>query len=176
MLFIISPLLVVVSIAVRLSSPGPILFTQMRPGLHGKPFRILKFRTMFIGSEKMEKGKEVSLKDPRISALGRILRRTKIDELPQLINVLKGDMSLVGPRPERMESLSDYDEEIWKRLEMKPGMTGLAQISGNIYLDVSERYKLDIRYVENFSLILDFKIIFKTIGVVIFGEEKYKER
>ena len=98
------------------------------------------------------KGKEVFLDDDRITQVGRFLRRTKIDELPQLINVVRGEMSLVGPRPERIASLQEYDDEIAKRLHMRPGMTGLAQVSGNIYLDLTERYKLDVHYVENFSL------------------------
>jgi len=125
------------------------------------------------GSEKMIKGKEVMLDDDRITSIGRFLRRTKIDEIPQVLNVLKGEMSLVGPRPERIASLEDYDDEISKRLNMRPGMTGLAQVSGNIYLNLQDRYKLDVYYVENFSLWLDIKIIFRTIGVVIFGEERY---
>lgn len=121
----------------------------------------------------MVKGQEVMLDDERITPIGRFLRRTKIDEVPQLLNVLKGEMSIVGPRPERIDSLADYTEEIAKRLNMRPGLTGLAQVSGNIYIPLEERYKFDVYYVENFSLWLDLKIIIRTIGVVIFGEDKY---
>lgn len=121
----------------------------------------------------MIKGKEVMPDDNRITPIGRFLRRTKIDEIPQLLNVLKGEMSLVGPRPERISSLEDYDDETWKRLTVRPGMTGLAQVSGNIYLDLQERYKYDVYYVENFSLWLDIRIIIRTIGVIVLGEEKF---
>ena len=125
------------------------------------------------GSEKMVKGVEVMADDDRVTSIGRFLRRSKLDEVPQCLNVLRGEMSLIGPRPERVASLADYDDEISKRLLMLPGMTGLAQVSGNIYLDLSERYKLDVYYVEHFSIWLDIKILMRTVGVVLFGEEKY---
>lgn len=163
----------IIAILIKVTSPGPVFFMQERPGYHKKIFRIFKFRTMKIGSEKMVKGQEVAKNDERITLIGKFLRRTKIDELPQIINVLKGEMSLVGPRPERVASLEDYNEEISKRLNVLPGLTGLAQVSGNIYLSLQERYKLDVYYVEHFSLWLDFRIIFRTIGVVLRGEEKY---
>lgn len=172
-LIIFFPFGVIIAILIKVTSPGPIFFLQDRPGQFKKLFKIYKFRTMKPGSEKMIKGKEVMLDDERITPIGRFLRRTKIDELPQVLNVLKGEMSLVGPRPERISSLEDYDDEISKRLNMRPGMTGLAQVSGNIYLDLKDRYKLDVYYVENFNLWLDIKIILRTIGVIIFGEEKY---
>jgi len=172
-LIIFFPFGVIVAILIKLTSPGPVFFLQNRPGLHGKIFKIYKFRTMKPGSEKMVKGQEVMLDDERITPIGRFLRRTKIDEVPQLLNVLKGEMSIVGPRPERIDSLADYTEEIAKRLNMRPGLTGLAQVSGNIYIPLEERYKFDVYYVENFSLWLDLKIIIRTIGVVIFGEDKY---
>ena len=111
--------------------------------------------------------------DDRITSIGKFLRRSKIDEIPQVLNVLKCEMSLVGPRPERIASLEEYDDEISKRLSMRPGMTGLAQVSGNIYLDLQERYKFDVYYVDNYSLWLDIKIIFRTVGVVLFGEDRY---
>jgi lipopolysaccharide/colanic/teichoic acid biosynthesis glycosyltransferase len=128
------------------------------------------------GSEQMIKGKEVLKDDDRITFIGKFLRRTKIDEVPQFINILQGDMSLVGPRPERISSLVDYDDEISTRLDMRPGITGLAQVSGNIYLHLSDRYKYDIYYVDNFSIMLDFRIIFRTILVVTFGEKKYMNK
>lgn len=159
---------------VKLTSPGPVFFVQKRPGYHRTVFRIYKFRTMLPGSETMIKGKEVMKNDSRVTRIGRFLRRTKLDEMPQLMNILKGEMSLVGPRPERVDSLADYTPFIEKRLDMRPGLTGLAQVSGNIYLDLQERYRLDVYYVEHFSLLMDLKIILRTVGVVLLGEERYK--
>jgi len=170
------PVWLVVALVIRLTSEGPVFFLQDRPGKDKKIFKVYKFRTMRPGSEKMVKGVEVMKDDDRVTAVGRFLRRSKLDEIPQCLNVLKGEMSLIGPRPERVDSLADYDEEISKRLNMLPGMTGLAQVSGNIYLDLSERYKLDVYYVEHFSLWLDIRILLRTVGVVLLGEEKYKGR
>ena len=170
------PVWLVLALIVKVTSPGPVFFLQDRPGKDKKIFKVYKFRTMRPGSEKMVKGVEVMKDDDRVTAVGRFLRRSKLDEIPQCLNVLKGEMSLIGPRPERVASLADYDEEISKRLNMLPGMTGLAQVSGNIYLDLQERYKLDVYYVEHFSLWLDIKILLRTVGVVLFGEETYKDR
>lgn len=172
-LVICSPILIIIAILIKITSPGPVFFMQDRPGYHKKIFQIYKFRTMKLGSEKMIKGQEVSKDDNRITSIGRFLRRSKIDELPQVINVLKGEMSLIGPRPERVASLEDYDDEISKRLDVLPGMTGLAQVSGNIHLSLQERYKLDVYYVEHFSVRLDIKILMRTVGVVLRGEDKY---
>lgn len=168
------PVWIIVCVLIKIDSQGPIFFLQERPGLHRKIFLVYKFRTMKPGSEKMVKGQEVMKDDERITSIGKFLRRSKIDEIPQLINVLKGDMSLVGPRPERVSSLEDYTNEIAKRLNMLPGLTGLAQVSGNIYLPLDERYKLDVYYVDHFSLWMDIKILMRTVGVVLWGEEKYK--
>lgn len=168
------PVWVAVAVVIKMTSKGPVFFIQERPGYHKKIIRVYKFRTMFADSEKMVKGQEVDLKDARITSAGYFLRRSKIDEIPQLLNVLKGEMSLVGPRPERIESLKDYDEEISMRLNMLPGMTGLAQVCGNIYISLAERYRLDVYYVKNFNLGLDLKILGRTVGVIVFGEEKYK--
>ena len=170
------PIWVILALLIKCTSPGPVFFLQDRPGLHKKIFRIYKFRTMRPGSEKMVKGQEVMKDDDRITPIGKFLRRSKLDEIPQILNVLKGQMSLIGPRPERVASLEDYDDEISKRLNMLPGMTGLAQGSGNIYLDLRERYKLDVYYVEHFSLWLDIRILLRTVGVVLLGEEKYKDK
>ncbi len=170
------PIWVILALLVKFTSPGPIFFLQDRPGYHRKIFRIYKFRTMRPGSEKMVKGQEVMKDDDRITPVGRFLRRSKLDEIPQILNVLKGEMSLIGPRPERVSSLEDYDDEISKRLNMLPGMTGLAQVSGNIYLTLQDRYKLDVYYVEHFSLLLDIKILLRTVGVVLLGEETYKDK
>lgn len=175
-LVVFLPIWLLVSILIKLSSEGPVFFIQDRPGLNRKIFKVYKFRTMSLGSEIMTKGQEVMNDDNRITSIGKVLRRTKIDEIPQVLNVLIGEMSLVGPRPERVSSLIDYDDEISKRLKMRPGMTGLAQVSGNIHLDLKDRYKYDVYYVENFSIWLDLKIMIRTFGVVFFGEDKYINR
>lgn len=176
LLVVFFPVWIAVALVIKLTSPGPVFFLQMRPGYKKRLFKIYKFRTMRLGSEKMVKGQEVMQDDVRITSCGRFLRRTKIDEIPQIINVIKGDMSLVGPRPERVESLEDYDDEISKRLEVLPGMTGLAQVSGNIYLDLQDRYVLDVYYAEHFSLWLDVKILLRTVGVILRGEAYYQDR
>lgn len=168
-----APLFLVVALLIKLTSPGPVFFIQERPGYKKRIFRIYKFRTMKTGSDRMVKGKEVTNDDERITSIGRFLRRSKIDELPQLVNILKGEMSLVGPRPERIASLADYDKKTMKRLDMLPGMTGLAQVCGNIYLPLAERYKLDVYYVEHFSIWLDIMILIRTLGVILNGEDKY---
>ncbi len=170
------PVWLLIALLIAATSEGPVFFLQDRPGKDKKIFKVYKFRTMRPGSEKMVKGVEVMKDDQRVTAIGRFLRRSKLDEIPQCLNVLKGEMSLIGPRPERVASLADYDEEISKRLNMLPGMTGLAQVSGNIYLDLQQRYKLDVYYVEHFSLWLDIQILLRTVGVVLFGEETYKDR
>lgn len=167
------PVWVLIAVLIKLTSEGPVFFLQDRPGKDKKIFKVFKFRTMRPGSEKMVKGVEVMGDDDRVTAVGRFLRRSKLDEIPQCLNVLLGDMSLIGPRPERVASLADYDEEISKRLRMLPGMTGLAQVSGNIYLDLSDRYRYDVYYVEHYSLWLDVKILLRTVGVVLFGEDRY---
>lgn len=172
-LLLFLPVWIVISMLIKLTSEGPIFFLQDRPGMNRKIFKVYKFRTMNMGSERMIKGQEVMENDPRITSIGRILRRSKLDEIPQVFNVLRGEMSLVGPRPERVASLVEYSDEIAKRLNMRPGMTGLAQVSGNIYISLDDRYKYDVYYVEQFNLMLDLKILTRTIGVVLFGEEKY---
>jgi lipopolysaccharide/colanic/teichoic acid biosynthesis glycosyltransferase len=175
-LIIFLPFGILFAILIKLTSPGPVFFIQDRPGLNRKIFKVIKFRTMRLGSEKMIKGEEVMLDDERITAIGRVLRRGKIDEIPQVLNVLKGEMSIVGPRPERVDSLEDYTPTIAHRLDMRPGITGLAQVSGNIYLELQDRYRYDVYYVDHFTVGLDFRIIFRTVGVVLRGEEKYLGR
>ncbi|WP_313163892.1 sugar transferase [Sedimentibacter sp.] len=175
-LILFLPVWFFIAILIKVTSEGPIFFIQDRPGKNKKIFKVYKFRTMKIGSEEMIKGQEVMTDDDRITSIGRFLRRSKMDEIPQLLNVLKGEMSIVGPRPERIASLEDYNDEISKRLNVNPGLTGLAQVSGNIYLDLKDRYKLDVYYAEHFSLWLDIKIIFRTISVVLFGEDKYVDK
>ena len=174
---ILLPLLVVIGLAVRLTSRGPALFRQTRDGLHGREFTVLKFRTMTRDAESLRAsvshlnvhstGHLFKVEnDPRVTPLGRWLRRTSLDELPQLVNVLRGQMSLVGPRPLPTTD-TPYDGEARRRLFVKPGLTGLWQISGRADLDWDEAVRLDLRYVENWSLALDALIIWKTLFVVI---------
>lgn len=172
-LVLLSPILLLSAIAIRIEdSQGPIFFTQERVGIGKNTFKLYKFRTM-----KMDKEAEISFdfsKDKqRITKVGKFLRRTKIDELPQLINVLKGDMSLVGPRPTVMKQVQEYDDFQLRRLDVRPGMTGLAQVNGNVSLLWEDRIKYDVYYVDNLSFLMDLKILFKTIFIVILGEEKF---
>ncbi len=172
-LMLVSPLLVITAVLIKLLMPGPVLFKQERVGKNGTLFYILKFRTMKV-DRKAEATHDSSKDAERTTPVGKLLRRTKIDELPQLINVLFGDMSLVGPRPTLKEQVEQYDSRQMHRLDMRPGMTGLAQINGNITLAWSERIEYDLQYVKKFSLLLDLHILIKTVLVVICGEEKFK--
>jgi undecaprenyl phosphate N,N'-diacetylbacillosamine 1-phosphate transferase len=173
LLICLSPVFLIIAVIIKVTSEGPVIFKQKRPGLNQEIFEVYKFRTMKPGSETMIAGKEVLSDDDRITTIGKYLRRFKIDELPQILNVIKGEMSLVGPRPQRIDYLDQYTSEELKRFQMLPGLTGLAQVSGNIYLTVEERTQKDLEYVNNYSLGLDMKIIFRTIGVILFGEDKY---
>lgn len=171
------PVFLFVSAAIKFDSRGgPIFFVQERVGKNGKLFKVIKFRTMRVGSEEKTRGKYVKGDDPNITSFGRILRRTGIDELPQLINVLRGEMSLVGPRPTLKYQVDKYDEFQKKRLLVKPGITGWALVNGRNKLTWPERIKLDVWYVEHWSLWLDFKILLKTLWVVARGEGLYSER
>lgn len=172
----LSPFFIIIAIVIKITSEGPVIFKQQRPGLNQQIFEVYKFRTMKPGSETMIAGKEVLSDDERVTSIGKHLRRFKVDELPQIMNVLKGDMSLVGPRPERIASLDEYTDEIAKRLNMLPGMTGLAQVSGNIHLTLQDRYKFDVYYVKHYNLFLDLKIVIRTVGVIWFGEDRYLEK
>lgn len=167
-LLVLLPVIIIVAVFVRLKLGSPILFTQDRPGLHGKVFNMYKFRSMT--DERDDNG--VLLSDSiRLTKFGSFLRSSSLDELPGLWNILKGDMSLVGPRPLLVEYLEFYTEEEQKRHTVRPGLTGLAQISGRNNLGWDERLKLDVEYVNNRSLILDFKILYKTLIKVIKKED-----
>lgn len=172
-LILFLPIGLIISLIIKLDSEGPVFFLQERPGKGTKIFKVFKFRTMRPGSEKMIKGREVFSDDDRVTRIGKFLRRYKIDELPQLLNVIKGEMSLVGPRPERIDYLDEYTQEELKRFNMRPGLTGLAQVSGNIHISLDERHRKDVFYVDNFNLLMDIKIIFLTVGVILFGEDKF---
>jgi lipopolysaccharide/colanic/teichoic acid biosynthesis glycosyltransferase len=173
-LIFLSPVLILVALMIKLDSNGPIFFIQKRLGKNMKMFNIYKFRTMVPDAVKYQKvGVEVKGDDFRITRIGKILRRFKIDELAQLINVLKGDMSIVGPRPTLPEYIDHYEEWELRRFEVRPGLTGLAQVNGNIYLDRQEKSAYDIKYIEQMSFITDLKIILKTVAIILFGEDRF---
>ncbi len=167
--------LFLVAILIRLDSKGPIFYTQDRLGKDGKVFKLLKFRSMVhrLNRKPGESGEIISGDHPEITNIGKFIRRFKIDELPQLINILKGDLSLVGPRPCLPELREQFNENGEFRLLVKPGCTGLAQIYGNIYLPWPERWKYDAYYVKNISFLLDLKIILKTLYLIFVGEDKF---
>lgn len=161
LLIILSPIIIFLALLILFFNGRPIFFTQQRPGFNGKIFKIYKFRTM--RNQLADKLTQQELKDhQRITALGAFVRKTSLDELPQLMNVIKGDLSLVGPRPLLVEYLPLYNERQKKRHSVKPGITGWAQINGRNAISWEEKFKYDIWYVENWSLVLDFKIIFLT--------------
>lgn len=168
-LVVLSPLLFFSVVMIKLTSDGPIFFMQERLGKDGQLFQVYKFRTMTVKVRNFDE--QVESSNSEITPFGKLARRLKVDELPQLLNVLKGDMSLVGPRPCLPSLESEFNEDGSARLLVRPGLTGLAQVSGNIYLSWEERWKLDRKYVENQSLLLDFKIILRTVIVVFLGEE-----
>jgi exopolysaccharide biosynthesis polyprenyl glycosylphosphotransferase len=177
-LILISPLLLLIALLIKLTSSGPVFFLQERIGLDGESFRVMKFRSMRIDAEKSTGPVWAQKNDPRTTELGRFLRRFSLDELPQLLNVLKGEMSLVGPRPERPHFVEQFRKEVPKYLDrhrVKTGMTGWAQVNGLRGADASieERTKFDVYYVENWSLVFDLKIILKTIRAVLFGKDAY---
>jgi lipopolysaccharide/colanic/teichoic acid biosynthesis glycosyltransferase len=173
---IIGPALLVCALAIKLDSPGPVLFVQDRIGRDGRLFRMYKLRTMVANAEELKAATLdehtiyfKTLDDPRITRVGRFLRKTSIDELPQLINVIRGDMSLVGPRP---TSANSVEYELWhaERLEVRPGLTGLWQVHGRNQTTFEERVRMDIDYIENLSLLHDLRLIAQTVGVVVKGK------
>ena len=163
-LIILSPVLLVIAIMVHMTMSDPVFFTQTRPGLNKKPFQIIKFRSMKNSTDAS--GKPLNDAE-RLTKFGNIMRGLSLDELPQLINILKGEMSIVGPRPLLYDYFPYYSELEMRRHEVKPGITGLAQINGRNNLNWDERLKMDVEYVDNWSILLDIKIILKTILVVI---------
>lgn len=173
LLILLSPILILCTLFIKLGDKGPIFYKQQRVGLNGSLFEILKFRSMNVNENRSIR--QTFNTDPEVTWIGKVMRRTKIDELPQLINVVKGDMGLVGPRPCLIITYEEMPEWAKERFKVRPGMTGLAQINGNIFLSWEERWKYDIQYVKNLSILNDIKIVFKTILVVIFGEDKFKK-
>ncbi|MCM3253611.1 sugar transferase [Priestia aryabhattai] len=171
-LIITSPILLLFCLVIKLESKGPAFFLQERVGIHGRSFHIIKLRSMNVNAEK--NGAQWAVKnDPRVTKVGAFIRKTRIDEIPQLINILKGDMSLIGPRPERPVFTEEFDKQILgfkKRLAVKPGITGWAQVNGGYDITPHEKLNLDLHYIRNLSIILDIKIILKTIKVMLTGE------
>ena len=168
-LAILSPVLLICAALVWLSSPGSILFSQWRLGRHGRPFRLLKFRSMYTGAPDLRNSDGSAYSgqdDPRVTPAGRFLRTNSLDELPQLFNVLRGDMSLVGPRPDQVDQQCFYTESESRKLDVKPGLTGLAQINGRNQISWQQRKALDVEYVERQSLLLDLRILLQTIPYV----------
>lgn len=163
-LLLLSPLFAAIALSVRLTMGSPILFRQVRPGLNGKPFTVLKFRTMAPEPSGGE-----SSDAERLTSLGKALRRTSFDELPELINVLRGEMSIVGPRPLLMEYLPLYNPEQARRHEVRPGITGWAQVNGRNAIDWEEKFRLDVWYVDHRSVMLDIRILCMTVANVIAG-------
>jgi exopolysaccharide biosynthesis polyprenyl glycosylphosphotransferase len=182
-LMVLLPVLAVIALAVRADSPGPVLFRQVRVGLHGRPFTIYKVRTMVVDAEhrlaEVQSRNEADgplfklSDDPRVTRVGRLLRRTSLDELPQLVNVLTGSMSLVGPRPHLPAEVERFGVELARRVLVKPGLTGLWQVSGRSDLSWEDSVQLDLRYIENWTLALDLYILWKTTRAVLRGWGAY---
>lgn len=177
---VLSPLFVVIAIIIKFTSKGPVFFSQKRVGRDGKEFKMYKFRSMVVNAEELKEklaaqnemsGPMFKMKDdPRVTKVGKFIRKTSIDELPQLWNILKGDMSLVGPRPSLPKEVAQFEDWMYKRLEVKPGLTCYWQVSGRNNIDFEDWMKLDIRYVEEKNLWIDIKLIFKTV-FVLFGDK-----
>lgn len=173
-IILLSPLFLIISLAVKLDSKGPVIFKQERVGLDMKIFKIYKFRSMCVGAEHTGTGQYSFSGDPRVTKVGKILRATSLDEIPQLINILKGDMSFVGPRPPLTYHpwpLEEYTCEQLRMFEVRPGITGWAQVNGRKEVEWHERIRLNVWYVDNCSLILDIKIILKTLLKVVKNED-----
>jgi lipopolysaccharide/colanic/teichoic acid biosynthesis glycosyltransferase len=171
-LLVASPLLGLAALAVKIADGGPVLYRQTRVGRDGSDFELLKLRTMVVGAERLGAGYAVNEGDPRITRVGRLLRRLSLDELPQLWNVVRGDMSVIGPRPTLRYQVERYDERQRRRLEVKPGITGWAQVHGRAALPWAERIELDVWYVENRSPRLDVRILAKTPFALFRGTYK----
>lgn len=171
-ILILSPVLIIISILIKIDSKGPIIYSQERLGVNGKRFRVLKFRSMVVDAEKG--GPQWAKKDDnRVTKFGHFIRKTRIDELPQLLNILRGDMGIIGPRPERPIFTEKFSEEIPNfrdRLVVRPGLTGWAQVNGGYDITPREKFELDMYYIKNMSVLLDMKILVKTVRVVITGE------
>ncbi len=169
-----APVLALAALAIRLESPGPVFYRQARSGLHGHQFDVLKLRTMVTGAEHIGAGLAINEGDPRITRVGSFLRRSSLDELPNLLNVLRGEMSLIGPRPTLPVQVAQYTERQRGRLTVKPGITGWAQVNGRASLPWAQRIELDLYYIEHRSLALDVRILWRTVAMVLGGSGLYK--
>jgi lipopolysaccharide/colanic/teichoic acid biosynthesis glycosyltransferase len=169
-----APLLALGAVAIKLSSPGPVIYRQRRVGRGGEEFDVLKLRTMVQGAEHIGAGLWVDADDPRITRVGALLRRTSLDELPNLFNVLRGEMSLIGPRPTVPEQVAVYTERQRGRLAIRPGITGWAQVNGRAALPWGQRIELDLFYIEHRSLRLDLRILARTIPLLAHGGDLYR--
>lgn len=174
-LLIAAPVLAVAMLAIRLETPGGAIYRQRRVGQHGREFDVLKLRTMVQGAEHIGAGLAVNAGDARITKVGKLLRATSIDELPNLVNVLRGDMAIIGPRPTLPGQVAQYTERQRGRLALRPGITGWAQVNGRASLPWSQRIELDLFYVENASLRLDLTILWRTVWILLRpGADTYK--
>ncbi|HEV2060557.1 MAG TPA: sugar transferase [Solirubrobacteraceae bacterium] len=173
-LVVASPALLLAIVAVKVESRGGAFYRQRRVGLHGREFDVLKLRTMVQGAEHLGAGMAVNTGDERITRVGKVLRRTSLDELPNLVNVLKGEMAIVGPRPTLPSQVAQYTERERGRLAVRPGITGWAQVNGRASLPWSERIELDLWYIEHRSWRLDLKILWRSAQLVVRGEGLYK--
>ena len=170
LLILLFPILAIISIMVKIDSRGPIIFKQKRLGKDGRIFEMYKFRTMYVDAPDLrnEDGSTFnSDDDPRVTKIGKILRKTSLDELPQILNILKGEMSFIGPRPDLPDHFEIYDENDKKKLSVRPGVTGYAQANGRNNNSWAQRIEMDIFYIENYSLLLDINILFKTVYSVL---------
>lgn len=174
-LLVAGPIILVIALIIRVSSKGPAFFAQERAGRGGKGFTMYKFRTMRTDADPFGASPK-SGKDPRITSIGRFLREYSVDELPQLFNMLTGDMAFIGPRPLYMAQAAEWDERQRRRLEVRPGLTGLAQVSGRGGLTIEEKLELDVRYVETEGLKVDFKVVMGTFGAILGKRDIYEKR
>ena len=168
-LVILSPLLLIAAVAIKLGSRGPVVYRQRRVGLGGREFEMLKLRTMVEGSDPVGVGTVVTRDDPRVTGAGRVLRRTSLDEIPNLLNVLRGEMAIVGPRPTITAQVEDYSPRQQRRHEVRPGITGWAQVQGRAGIPWEERIELDLWYVDHRSARLDARILAQTVWLLITG-------
>ena len=168
-LVVLSPVLLVAAVAIRLGSRGPAIYRQLRVGKDGREFELLKLRTMAQGSDPVGVGTVVGRDDPRVTAAGRVLRRTSLDEIPNLVNVLRGEMAIVGPRPTIPAQVKDYTPRQHRRHEVRPGLTGWAQVQGRAGIPWEERIELDVEYVDRRSLGLDLRILARTVRLLATG-------
>jgi lipopolysaccharide/colanic/teichoic acid biosynthesis glycosyltransferase len=166
-----SPLFLVIALAVWATDFGPVFYRQTRAGLLGRPFELIKFRSMTVNNRPLDTPQEIADADPLVTTVGRFIRRFKVDELPQLINVLRGEMSWIGPRPTVLAQVEAYTSFQRRRLEILPGMTGWAQVNGGAEIPWEDRIILEVWYVDHRSLLLDLKIIARTITVILFGHK-----